>query len=82
MGDSSGTDAGETGGAPVRLLIGPEGGWTPAELGRARDAGATIARFGAHTMRIETAALGTAAILLSNATTPGDPRNTKAEAHP
>ncbi len=82
VGDSSGSDAGATGGAPVRLLIGPEGGWTPGELERARAAGATIARFGVHTMRIETAALGAAAILLSNATIPGDPRNTQAEAHP
>lgn len=82
VGDSSGSDAGETGGARVRLLIGPEGGWTPAELDRARDSGASIARFGAHTMRIETAALGAAAILLREATTPGRPRNNQAEAHP
>lgn len=40
---------------PVRLLIGPEGGWTPAELAAARESGVRVARFGVHTMRIETA---------------------------
>lgn len=66
--DISGPGVGDTGGAPVRLLVGPEGGWTPDELAKARDAGARIARFGAHTMRVETAALAAAAILLGTAT--------------
>jgi len=41
----------------IRLLIGPEGGWTPEELAAAGAAGATIAAFGPHVMRIETAAV-------------------------
>jgi 16S rRNA (uracil1498-N3)-methyltransferase len=48
----------------IRLLIGPEGGWTPEELAAARQASACIARFGPHTMRIETAATVAAGILL------------------
>ena len=48
----------------IRLLIGPEGGFTPEELAAARSAGTTIARFGPHTMRIETAAVAAAALLL------------------
>ena len=48
----------------IRLLIGPEGGWTAAELDRARGAGARIARFGPHVMRIELAAAVACAILL------------------
>jgi 16S rRNA (uracil1498-N3)-methyltransferase len=48
----------------IRLLIGPEGGWTPDELRAARDAGARIASFGPHTMRIETAAPVAAAVIL------------------
>jgi 16S rRNA (uracil1498-N3)-methyltransferase len=39
----------------IRLLVGPEGGWTAEELGAARAAGAVTARFGPHVMRIETA---------------------------
>lgn len=49
----------------ARVLIGPEGGWTTAELEAAHRAGATIARFGPHTMRIETAAVAACAILMS-----------------
>lgn len=50
--------------AVVRLLIGPEGGWTDAEREQARSAGAVVARFGPHAMRIETAAVAAAAIVL------------------
>jgi len=48
----------------VRLLVGPEGGFTAAELGRARDAGARVCRFGPHVMRIEIAAAVACAIIL------------------
>lgn len=44
-------------GAPeIRLLIGPEGGWTEREIETARERGARVCRFGPHVMRIETAA--------------------------
>jgi 16S rRNA (uracil1498-N3)-methyltransferase len=48
----------------IRLLIGPEGGWTHEELARAQTSGATLARFGPHAMRIETAAVAAAAIVV------------------
>jgi 16S rRNA (uracil1498-N3)-methyltransferase len=41
----------------VRVLVGPEGGFTEDEIGGARAAGAVVARFGPHAMRIETAAV-------------------------
>lgn len=50
--------------ASVRLLIGPEGGWSPRELDLARGAGAAIASFGPHVMRIEVAAPTACAIIL------------------
>jgi 16S rRNA (uracil1498-N3)-methyltransferase len=51
----------------VRLLIGPEGGWRADEVDRARDAGASICRFGPHVMRIEVAAPVATAIILDAA---------------
>lgn len=48
----------------LRLLIGPEGGWTPAEIARARSSGVVIASFGSAIMRIETAAVAAAALVL------------------
>lgn len=52
--------------APARasLLVGPEGGWTPEELRAAEGAGAHVARFGVHTMRVEVAAVVAAGILM------------------
>ena len=52
------------------LLVGPEGGWTPRELDLARGRGAAITRFGPHVMRIETAAIVAAGIIMSAARTP------------
>lgn len=57
--------------AAIRLLVGPEGGWTADELALARAGGATIARFGPHAMRIETAAVAAAAVILDQAGSPG-----------
>ena len=52
-------------GRALRLLIGPEGGWTPDELAAAETAGASVARFGPHAMRIETAGVAAAAVLVN-----------------
>ena len=49
----------------VVLLVGPEGGFTPAELEDAARAGFARASLGANALRIETAALAAAAIALS-----------------
>lgn len=48
----------------IGLLIGPEGGWSEAELAQARDAGARIVSFGPHVMRIGSAAVVGAAQLV------------------
>lgn len=48
----------------LTLLIGPEGGFSPVEMDTIRSRGWDLARFGPHTMRIETAAVvGVGALL-------------------
>lgn len=64
LADAAGGGYAPTGAPSIRILIGPEGGWTQAEIIAARAAGARIARFGPHAMRIETAAPVAAAIVL------------------
>ncbi|MGD9693368.1 MAG: 16S rRNA (uracil(1498)-N(3))-methyltransferase [Phycisphaerales bacterium] len=64
MADASGEWYEPSGGGAVRLLVGPEGGWTKHEREKAERAGATLARFGAHAMRIEVAAPIAAAIII------------------
>jgi 16S rRNA (uracil1498-N3)-methyltransferase len=49
----------------IRLLVGPEGGFSPEEVSQARAAGARVCRFGPHIMRIETAAVVAAAMIVS-----------------
>jgi 16S rRNA (uracil1498-N3)-methyltransferase len=49
------------------LFVGPEGGFTAAEAGRARDAGAAIVSLGPRIMRAETAAMVGAALVLFHA---------------
>lgn len=44
------------------VVIGPEGGWTEAELAAAREAGAKIVSLGDSILRIETAAITVAAL--------------------
>lgn len=62
--DESGEPYTPSGIEEICLLVGPEGGWREDELAAARRARATLARFGPHTMRIETAAVvGTAIVL-------------------
>ena len=65
MADASGAAYVRTGAARIRVLVGPEGGWTEDEVRLAREAGAIIARFGEHVMRVETAAPVAAAVVLA-----------------
>ena len=58
---------------PIVLVIGPEGGFSPAERDQALQAGATTVRLGPHVLRIETAvtaALAVAACALERAPWP------------
>jgi len=64
MADATGVPYTRSGASAIRLLVGPEGGWSPQELQSARDHKVRIARFGPHAMRIETAAIAAAAIIL------------------
>lgn len=52
-------------GRPLRAtaFIGPEGGWTSAEMQMIADAGATAVRLGRNILRIETAAITVAAVM-------------------
>lgn len=50
----------------LTLLVGPEGGWTANELAQLREVGARVCRFGLHVMRIETAAVVAAGIILDS----------------
>ncbi len=63
LADASGDRYARCGEPVLRVLIGPEGGWTNEEIATARAAGAKVARFGPHAMRIETAAVVAAAII-------------------
>ena len=49
--------------AGVRLLIGPEGGFTPEEVGEAKEAGFQAVSLGPRRLRVKTAALAALAIL-------------------
>lgn len=51
--------------APERLVIGPEGGFSPIEVEAARQAGATIATLGPRILRSESVAVAAAAVVLS-----------------
>ena len=62
--DASGEAYESCGSAEIRLLVGPEGGWTEAELATAREAGARVCSFGRHAMRIEVAAVVAAGVVM------------------
>ena len=51
--------------APDRLVIGPEGGFTPNEVAAAERAGAAVAGLGPRILRSESVALAAAAVVLS-----------------
>ncbi|MCV0404273.1 MAG: 16S rRNA (uracil(1498)-N(3))-methyltransferase [Chloroflexi bacterium] len=60
-------DAARLGGleAPSTLIVGPEGGWTPAEVEEAQGAGVQLAGLGPRILRSETVAPVAAAVVLS-----------------
>lgn len=62
--DASGAAYSPQGMASIRLVVGPEGGWTPEELEMSRARGAIVASFGPHVLRIETAAVVAAAVVV------------------
>jgi 16S rRNA (uracil1498-N3)-methyltransferase len=65
-GSGGGGGSGGSGGggvSEVRILIGPEGGFSDGEVARARESGCMVARFGRHTMRVETAAVVAAGVV-------------------
>lgn len=62
--DASGGPYARLGAAEITLVVGPEGGFSPAELARARAAGARVCAFGPHAMRIEAAAFAACAVML------------------
>lgn len=80
--DAGGEPYTPTGAARIRLLIGPEGGWTGAEREQARRAGARICSFGPHAMRIETAATVTAGVIMAVEFTAGRAANADQPARP
>lgn len=63
--DAGATAYGARGNREIHLLVGPEGGFTQVELTLMASAGARRASFGPHIMRIETAAVTAAAIILN-----------------
>jgi len=63
--DVSGARYQRAGANNIRVLVGPEGGWTSEELDAARREGAVLANFGPCVQRIETAAVSAAAVILN-----------------
>ncbi len=63
--DASGGPYVPSGHGVIRVLVGPEGGWTPEELAMLKSSGARVARFGPHVMRIETAAVAACAAIMA-----------------
>lgn len=61
---NAGGRPGPIAGESACVLIGPEGGWTPGELDRARAGGVPMLPLGPHVLRLETAAVVAGAFLL------------------
>jgi 16S rRNA (uracil1498-N3)-methyltransferase len=58
---------------PAAVLIGPEGGWSPGELGRLRFLGATVVSLGPRNLRTVVAGVVAVTLLLSRAGELGPP---------
>lgn len=65
LADARGEPFQRTAAPALRVLVGPEGGFTDEEVDSARRAGASIVNFGRHAMRIETAAAAATAIIMN-----------------
>lgn len=57
MADVSGERYEASGASEIRVLVGPEGGWTAGEIAKARASGVRVCTFGRHVMRIEVASV-------------------------
>ncbi len=57
----------------ITLLIGPEGGFSETEIEAAREAGASVCRFGPLVLRVETAAVVGAGVILDRQQRPSEP---------
>jgi 16S rRNA (uracil1498-N3)-methyltransferase len=64
-GDASLHDVLDPDATAVRILVGPEGGWTDGEVQAARDAGAAVVSLGSPVLRTETAAVVGATLVLA-----------------
>jgi len=62
--DASGERYEASGRREIRVLVGPEGGWTKEELARARASGARVCAFWRHVMRIVVAAVVAAGVVV------------------
>ena len=60
--------------APTALLVGPEGGFTPAEMDAARDAGFDTVTLGPRILRVETAAMVAVALVAGISSSLADAR--------
>lgn len=79
LAEQSGEAYTPSGAASIRLIVGPEGGFTDAEKQAAARAGATFCSFGPHVYRIELAAVvGAAVILHEERRAPGGAANADA----
>lgn len=54
-------------GAPLAVLVGPDAGWSAAEVARARSAGVPVCRMGPSVLRAETAGIVAVAVALAAA---------------
>ncbi|MCK4873055.1 MAG: 16S rRNA (uracil(1498)-N(3))-methyltransferase [Phycisphaerales bacterium] len=63
--DATGESYAATGALRITLYVGPEGGWSDEERVAFQQAGVAVVSLGVHTLRIETAAVVGAALILS-----------------
>jgi 16S rRNA (uracil1498-N3)-methyltransferase len=64
MAEASGARYEASGAREIRVLVGPEGGWTAPEVARARASGVRVCTFGVHVMRSEVASVVAAGVVM------------------